>query len=156
MLRHHYPSAPQHSTGCISLLVIEAYTPCWILLSKTLLQRSKDNFIDFHNFQWQAQYQGWMLTFSGSAHPLCDNILQPCPGHRRKIGLTSRLYTRASRVLDRPPKRKYLDPGQMRFPRSSTETLSTTCCMTISTCSEWCNMQPHLPWIIKRHPLPSY
>jgi hypothetical protein len=37
-----------------SLLVIEAYMPCGIPLSKTLQQKSKDYFIDSHDFQLQA------------------------------------------------------------------------------------------------------
>ena len=37
-----------------SLLVIEVCTPCWIPLSKTLQQKSKDYFIDSHDLQWQA------------------------------------------------------------------------------------------------------
>jgi hypothetical protein len=41
-----------------------------------------------------------MLILSGSAHPLHDSLSQPCPGHKRKNGLTSRLYPRVSRVLD--------------------------------------------------------
>jgi hypothetical protein len=37
-----------------TLLVIKAWTPCWIPFSKTLQQKSKDSFTSSHNFQWQA------------------------------------------------------------------------------------------------------
>jgi len=33
----------------------------------------------------RQQYQGCMPTISGSA-PITDSFLQPCPGHKRKLG----------------------------------------------------------------------
>jgi len=40
-------------------------------------------------------------------------------------------------------------------PHSSLDSPSATWCMMRSTCSKLCNMQPHLPYITKRQPLPS-
>ena len=57
-----------------------------------------------------------MLTLSGSAPP---SLSQPCHGHKKKNGLTSRLYPRASRVPNSPPKREFLVPAQVRSPHSS-------------------------------------
>jgi len=87
-------------------------------------------------FSNRQQYQGWMLTLSGSVHPIHDSLSQPCPSHKRKNGLTSRLYSVVSRVLDSPPKRQSIWFQDRRVLYTSPNSPSATRCMTINTCSK--------------------
>ena len=93
MFRHHHPSMPQHFTGCIQLCSPSRQTCMTPQQNPWTTSPTPTTFSD------RQQYQGWVLTISGSAHPVLGGSLsQPRPGNKRKNGLTSKLYLGAWRV----------------------------------------------------------